>query len=165
LFGQSDAKVLVVAIECKPEVSLLLVDVKMTIRPQPVGLPPKKSLSGFDARRSAYVDRSSTRSRQKVLEAKEGKGRRFDRRSTRSMQQAAVEAQHRRLLGRDVQLEGRQSLFYFPSKSLGVFSVLERRHEVVGVSGELRPSSAALLEAPFKPQVQDVVQVHVRQHG
>src|SRR5437879_2575110 len=43
--------------------------------------------------------------------------------------------------------------------------VLERRHEVVGVPGELRPSSAALLEAPFKPQVQDVVQVHVRQHG
>jgi hypothetical protein len=61
LFGQSDAKVLVVAVERKPEVSLLLVDVKMTIRPQPVRLPPKKSLSGVDARRSAYVDRSSTR--------------------------------------------------------------------------------------------------------
>src|SRR5207248_8963418 len=53
LFGQSDAKVLVVAVERKPEVSLLLVDVKMTIRPQPVGLSPKKSLSAFDARRSA----------------------------------------------------------------------------------------------------------------
>jgi hypothetical protein len=52
---------LVIAVERKPEVSLLLVDVKMTIRPQPVGLPPKKSLSGVDAGRSAYVDRSSTR--------------------------------------------------------------------------------------------------------
>jgi hypothetical protein len=165
LFRQSDAKVLVIAVERKPEVSLLFVDVKMTIRPQPVGLPPKKSLSGFDARRSSYVDRSSTRFRQKVLETKEGKGRRFDLRSTRPMQQAAVKAQHSRLLRRDVQLEGRQPLFHFPPKSLRVFSVLERRHEVVGVPGEFRPFSAVPLEAPFKPQVQDIVQIHVRQHG
>jgi hypothetical protein len=81
------------------------------------------------------------------------------------MQQAAVKAQHRRLLRRDVQLEGRRSLFYFLSKSLRVFSVPERCHEVVGVPGEFRPSWAALFEAPFKPQVQDVVQIHVRQHG
>jgi len=146
-------------------VGLLLTNVKVTIRPQPVSLSSQESLSSFDARRSAYVDRSSARSGQEVLETKEGEGRRFDRRSIRPMQQVAVEEQHCRLLGRDVQLEGCQSLFHFPPKPLRVLPILECRYEVVAVPGQLRPSSASLLEAPFKPQVQDVVQVHVRQHG
>jgi hypothetical protein len=157
LLGQSHAKVLVIAVERKPEVSLLFVDVEMTIRPQPVGLPPKKSLSGFDARRSAYVDRSSTRFRQEVLETKEGKGLWFDRRSTRSMQQVAVKAQHRRLLRRDLEAKGRQPLFHFPPKSLRIIPILKRCHEVVAVPGQLCPFSAGLLKAPFKPQVQNVV--------
>src|SRR5262249_13457773 len=93
LFGQSDAEVLVIAVEREPEVGLLMTNVKVTIRPQPVGLPPQESLSGFDARRSADVDRPATRFRQEVLETKEGKGRRLDRRSTRLMQQVAVEEQ------------------------------------------------------------------------
>src|SRR5207253_7230663 len=135
LFGQSDAEVLVVAVEREAQVSLLLANVKMTIRSQPVALPPQEPLSGFNARRSAYVDCSSARFRQEVLETKEGEGRRFDRRSTRPLQQVAVEAQHRRLLRRDVQLEGCQPLFHFPSKALRIFPVLERCHEVVGVPG------------------------------
>jgi hypothetical protein len=52
-------------------VGLLRANVKMTIRLQPVGLPPQQSLAGFDARRSAYVDRSSTRFRQEMLETRE----------------------------------------------------------------------------------------------
>src|SRR3954465_4194950 len=123
----------------------------MTIRLQPVSLPSQKSLSGFDARRSSNVDRSSTRFRQKVRETKEGEGRRLDRRSARPMQQVAVEVQHCGLLWRDVQLEGRQPLLYFLSKALCVFPILKRRHEVVAVPGEFRPASATLLEAPFKP--------------
>jgi len=138
-------------------VGLLLTNVKMTIRPQPVSLPSQKSLSGFDARRSADVDRSSTRFRQEVLETEEGKGRRLGRRSTRTLQQVVVEEQHSRLFWRDVQLEGCQSLLYFPPKPLGVFPVLEHRYEVVAIPGQLRPFSAGLLEAPFKPQIQDVV--------
>jgi hypothetical protein len=144
-------------------VSLLLANVKMTIRSQPVGLPPQESLAGFDARHSAYVDRSSARFRQEVLETKERKSRRLDLRSTCPTQKVAVKEQHRRLLWRDVQLESRQSFFYFPSKPLRVLPILERRYEVI--PDELCPFSASLPEAPFKPQVQDVVQVHVCQHG
>jgi hypothetical protein len=38
LFGQTDAEVLVIAVERKAEVGLLLTYVKMTVRPQPVRL-------------------------------------------------------------------------------------------------------------------------------
>jgi hypothetical protein len=83
LFGQSDAEVLVIAVERKAQVSLLRANVKMTIRPQPVGLPPKESLSGFDACRSANIDRSSAGFRQEVLETKEDRGRWLGGQSTR----------------------------------------------------------------------------------
>jgi hypothetical protein len=92
-----------------------------------------------------------------VFETKEGKGRRLDGWSTHPLQQVAVEEQHSCLLGRDVQLEGCQSLVYFPPKLLRVFPVLEHRYEIVAIPGQLRPFSAGLLEAPFKPQIQDVV--------
>src|SRR5712691_9516939 len=73
------------------------------------------------------------------------------------MQQAAVKAQHRRLLRRDVQLESRQSLFYFLSKSLRVSSILERRHEVSG-RGESHPSALAELCRNLSAHTAPIVQ-------
>ena len=81
MLGQSDAKVLVVAVEREMQVGLLETSWQVPIRLEPVSLPPQETLAGFGARRSAYVDRSSARLGQVVSETKEGEGGRFDRRS------------------------------------------------------------------------------------
>ena len=63
--------------------------------------------------------------RQVVGKAKEGEGRRLLGRSPVPLQQAAVEVQQRCLLGRDPQPKGRQPLFHFLPKPLGIRVVLE----------------------------------------
>ena len=98
-------------------------------------------------------------------ETKEGEGCRVDRRSAFPMQQVAVEAQQRRLFGRDVQSEGRQQLFHFLTKTHRIRVVLERRYKVVREARQLRVASAGFLEPPLEPQVQNVVQVDIRKHG
>ena len=96
---------------------------------------------------------------------KEGEGARpLSRSPCTTVQQAAVEAQHGCLFGHDPQPEGCQSLVQFLAKSLSVFAVLERRYKVVSEPRELSIALAGLPEASFEPQVQDVVQVHVRKH-
>src|SRR5436189_69214 len=97
-------------------------------------------------------------------ETKEGEGRRFDHWPPRTMQQVAVEAQQRRLLGRDVQPEGRKPLFHFLAEAHRIRVVLECRYKVISEARQLRVASARSLEPPLKPQIKDVVQIDVRKH-
>src|SRR5207302_4588451 len=63
-----------------------------------------------------------------------------------------------------VQPESGQSLFHFSPKSFGVSLVTKHRYKVIRETREFREASAGLLETSLEPQVQHVVQVHVREH-
>jgi hypothetical protein len=66
-----------------------------------------------------------------------------------TLQHAAIEVPHSGLLRRDAQPEGRQPLFHFSTKPVGVALISERRHEVVGEARQLSEAFAGLLEASF----------------
>jgi hypothetical protein len=136
----------------------------------PIHLEPGPHLADepfacLDARFQHDVEDPAAVLGQVVDETKEGERGRSHRRSPAPKQQVAVEAQQRRLLGRDPQAKGCQPLFHFLAEPPGVRLVPKRHYKVIREARQLRVASAGLLEASLEPQVQDVVQVDIRKHG
>src|SRR6266852_3958175 len=123
-----------------------------------------EAFARFHARLTVDQDCPASRLPQVMDEAKEGKGRRLLGRSASPLQQAAVEVQHCRLLRRDAQPEGGDSLLHLLPKPLSIAVVLEHSYKVVSKPREFGVASATLPEASFEPQVKHVVQIDVRQH-
>ena len=75
----------------------------------------------------------------------------------------ATERYYPRLVRRQLQSELPQTLFQFAVEALRLFFPFEATDEVVCVSMQERAPSTTALEHSLEPQIERVVQVHIRQ--
>src|SRR5712691_8487856 len=153
------------AVEHLYQVRLLRSDGLMLVRGHPRLGFAQKALARLHARLAVDQDCPASGLGQVVDKTKEGKGRRLLSRAASPLQQAAVEAQHCRLLRRDAQPKGGESLLHLLPKPLSIAAFQERGYKVVSKPREFSVAVATLPETSFEPQVQHVVQIEVCQHG
>src|SRR6266849_3588223 len=163
--AHAQSKILVVAVEHLRQVRLLRAHRLVLVRGRPRLGFAHKALARFHARLAVDQDGPASGLPQVMDETKEGKGRRLLGRSASPLQQVPVEAQHCRLLRRDAQPEGGESLLHLLAKPFSIAVVLEHGYKFVSEPRELGVASAALPETSFEPQVQHVMQIEVCQHG